>query len=126
MGLRLRWIGDGTDRMSWRDLIALVHHPLPDSSLSIQVTGGDSQWGLQEHLQALIFDAVQGIIWQNGGGKGAKPKPFPRPEDTTTAPAHSPEAAEGPQGNPFSDDESGVFRGEPTPLNELNEWLGWT
>lgn len=125
MGLRLRWVGDGTDRLSWRDLIVLTRHPKPDTSLAEQVTGGESQWGLQEHLQASLFDAVQAIIWQNSGGKGPRPKPLSRPGQDGYAQPHSPQLAEGPQGNPFNADESGVFRGEAIPIDELNEWLGW-
>lgn len=125
MGLRLRWVGDGTDRLSWRDLIVLTRHPKTDSSLSEQVTGGESQWGLQEHLQASLFDAVQAIIWQNSGGKGPRPKPLPRPGQSEHSDSRSPQLSEGPQGNPFNADESGVFRGESMPIDELNEWLGW-
>lgn len=41
--------------------------------------GQDALWGLPEHLLAAIADRLASIIWQNGGGKGQKPKPISRP-----------------------------------------------
>lgn len=121
--MRLRWVGDGTDRLSWRDLIVLIHYMDGTTNLATYLTGGESEWDTQSHMLAGMLDGINAIIWQNGGGKGAKPKPIPRPGSTrTAAPGGLPQSAEG---NPFKDDESGTFRGVMTPLDELNEWLGW-
>lgn len=123
MGLRLRWVGDGTDRLSWRDIIVLIRHPHSESAFTTEVTNGEARWGIQEQLQAALFDSIRGIMWQNSGGKGPRPKPLPRPGlQTQTATSPGPN---GPQGDPFNPNESGVFRGETMPIDELNKWLGW-
>lgn len=126
LGARLRWVGDGTDRLNWRDVIVLVQHPPADGAMSREVSDGDSLWGLQEQLLAGVYDAMQGMLWQNGGGKGTRPKPLPRPgvsggHDSAPSQSSRPE----PQGNPFKTYGSGVFKGETTSIAELNEWLGW-
>lgn len=111
--MRLRWVGDGTDRLSWRDLLVLIPHMDGTAALAQYLTDGESVWDVGTHLLASVLDGVNAMIWQNGGGKGAKPKPIPRPGQ-----------AEG--GDPFMDDESGTFEGVAMPIDELNKWLGWT
>lgn len=62
------------------------------------------------------------MSWQlSGDPKIPLPERLPRPgaekppEPETEDPA-----------GPFGADESGTFRGVETPIDELNEWLGWT
>lgn len=43
------------------------------------MAGEAADWGLTEHLLALLVDGLRSRIWQEGGGKGTKPKPMPRP-----------------------------------------------
>jgi hypothetical protein len=38
-----------------------------------------ARWGISEHLLAGVFDGINVLAWQNSGGKGKRPKPFPRP-----------------------------------------------
>ncbi len=45
----------------------------------VAVSDGDSLWGLQEHLLAVIADTERAANYQRGGGKGTRPKPLPRP-----------------------------------------------
>lgn len=40
---------------------------------------GQSPWTRTEMLLAMIADLLAGANWQRGGGKGARPKPIPRP-----------------------------------------------
>jgi hypothetical protein len=68
-----------TGRMSPRRLSSLVAG-LPADSATVRATlGGDSLWGLPEHLLARILDTLAGANWQRSGGKGQRPKPVPRP-----------------------------------------------
>lgn len=48
------------------------------------------------------------------------------PSAVTGQTAPRPQRPSQPAGDPFKDDESGVFRGEAIPIDELNKWLGWT
>lgn len=36
-------------------------------------------WSLTDQLLAATLDTLRGANWQRSGGKGAKPKPIPRP-----------------------------------------------
>lgn len=128
IGARLRWVGDGTDRITWRDIQVMIRYADPDSMLGRALDGRMTDWSFSQHLMAGIFDTTQAIVWQNSSGKGPRPKPLPRPTPHPTA--HKPAEAENkkpkPTGDPFKDDESGVFIGEPTAIGDLNKWLGWT
>lgn len=117
MGLRLRWLEDGTDRLSWRDLLAVVAES-PEGSA---VGRWREPWCTQTHLLAGILDALNGANWQRSG-KGQAPKPIPRPgQETRTKAAGPGDIDDIPDLN-----ESGVYRGEPTPIDDLADWLGWT
>lgn len=128
-GLRLRWVGDGTGRMSWRDLYVFISH-LPDDSAVARYLSGSS-WSISNYLQAEIIDGLAAISWQLSGNKHLdKPAPYPRPGHLPPAPPTPSEphrdtaqpAAVG-QGDPFNADESGVFRGEVASILEINDWL---
>jgi hypothetical protein len=68
-----------TGRMSPRRLASLVAGLPADSATVRSTLGGDSLWGLPEHLLARILDTLAGANWQRSGGKGPRPKPVPRP-----------------------------------------------
>lgn len=123
-GGRLRWVGDGTDRVSWGDLVAMLRFAEPESVLGRAVSGRLHDWSFTQHLLAGVFDATWAMVWQNGGGKGAKPEGLPRPDERRVRRVDASELP-APVGDPFKADESGVFRGESVPIDELNEWLGW-
>lgn len=136
LGFRLRWVGDGVHDFTFMDLLTIVNQS-PAHSATVRHLDPDTHtWGLQEQLQATIFDALAGISWQLGGDKSNKPKPLPRPgvdgykqdnsgTDDSSATAESTPAVD--DRDPFDENGTGgVFRGEATPIDELNEWLGWT
>lgn len=119
MGLRLRWLG--SDRLTIRDLLVIVREC---SSLSPIARWSDPDafgWGVQEYILAAVFDVLQGANWQRSGGQGKKPEPIGRPGAIKR---HS--DVNDMSDNPMGANESGVFRGESTPLNELMDWLGWS
>lgn len=114
LGLRMRWLGDGTDRLLCVDLLAVVH--------------GMREWDAHTHMLANILDTVRIIIWQLGGD-GKPPKPIERPGQPRAATGEAAGGSSLPapavEGNPFNADESGVFRGVSMPMSEMREWLGW-
>lgn len=67
----------GTPAFTWLELKALAAYPIPGGPLWTSIVGHD--WTQEKELLALNFDAAQLALWQRGGGKGRKPKPYPRP-----------------------------------------------
>lgn len=114
-------MGDCTGRVTWRDLWVMLRHAEPDSALGRELSGRTADWTVSEHILAGVLDGIRAISWQIGGGD--KPQPLERPNSQTTNNGDAPQNA--PVGDPFKGDESGVFKGEMTPITELNEWLGW-
>ena len=126
LGLRLRWLCDGSDRLNWRDLLTIVYTARQDSFLGRFELGDAAEWGVSDHLLAGIFDTLQGANWQRGGGRGPRPESLPRPvmgDGRSGRKRHS--DVNSVDDMPMGANESGVFKGEPTPLNELMDWLGW-
>ncbi|MBC3186286.1 hypothetical protein H7347_06830 [Corynebacterium sp. zg-331] len=106
-------------------MITLIRTTRHGDAIYAHLTGEDEPWGLTEQLLAAAVDALNGANWQRSGGKAhTKPKPIPRPGIRSHG---TPTAArrEAPQGDPFKEEESGVFMGVPTPVDALNTWLGW-
>lgn len=85
LGLRIESLG--TPRLSWRDLWVIVRQAPRTSALARSIHGSRAAWSQDTYILADLFDAIQGGNWQRGGGKGSRPKPFPRPkrdDDKTT------------------------------------------
>jgi hypothetical protein len=65
-----------------------VRHLPRESSTHQKLAGDGAQWGVTEHLLALMADSLRAANWQRGGGKGQRPRPLPRPghddKDVTT------------------------------------------
>ncbi|MGO2634433.1 MAG: hypothetical protein ACTH9H_11860 [Galactobacter sp.] len=83
VGLRLRWIYEPDQDFTLFDLLDFVEHA--DTTTAIyRVLHPDFEWGLTEQLLAgaLDFDVLKS--WAEGGKKGQKPKPIPRPGVTDT------------------------------------------
>lgn len=121
LGLRLRWLCDGTDRLNWRDLLVIVRESGRDTAAFRQAHGEHAEWGMGEYLLASILDGVNGLIWQGGGDKNAKkPDPVPRPSgrriqnSVESAPDNS---------QLFSKD---GFEPDAVSIEEMNEWLGFS
>lgn len=100
MGLRLADIGSRL--LTWRDLLVIVRNLPPTSSLSRAINGEAADWGVTEHLLALIADHLAGANWQRGGGQGMQPRPVRRPG---------------------ADTESRTFgSGDAIPMSQFNDW----
>jgi hypothetical protein len=65
--------------LTWRQLRSYLSHLPRESALARKLLGDDAPWGLNEQLLAMTIDVLRQGNWQRGGGKGAKPKPLPRP-----------------------------------------------
>lgn len=65
--------------LTWRQLRSYLSHLPRESALARKLLGDDAPWGLNEQLLALTIDVLRQGNYQRGGGKGAKPKPLPRP-----------------------------------------------
>lgn len=116
LGLRLRWLCDGTDRLNWRDLSVIVSESDAASAMYRHHVGADkAAWSVSEYLLASVLDGINSLIWQNGSGKGKRPDPTPRPGDS---PSGTPAAVEGDQ--VFGDD----FVPEAMSITDMDEWLG--
>ena len=117
LGLRLRQLGDGSGVLTWHDVAVVVREADRQSAIGRAALGEQAEWGATEYLLAAAVDALHAANWQRGGGKSQRPEPVPRPGDSVGISVA--------EGDPFDPNQSGVFRGVPTPLDELNEWLGW-
>ncbi|APT84511.1 hypothetical protein [Corynebacterium aquilae] len=137
-GLRLRWLNDGSQRLTWADLVALIETARPGSLLAVARAGQQAAWDDSQHLQAETLDVVNVLAWllalHISGGKYDQPapQPVPRPGADTPPTATSdvpPQQLDAPVPTVEETlpgvDESGRIVGEATPLDELNEWLGW-
>jgi hypothetical protein len=103
-GLRLRQLG--TNKLTWRDLHAIVAYLDERSALGRAIQGDAAPWQLPEMLLAAAVDRLTWLAWAKtkDGQKGRNvPKPIPRP------------GVEGPEriGN------------QPVSLDDINEFLGW-
>ncbi len=106
LGLRLRWLG--TDRLSWRDLLVVVRQSPPGSPID-RAMNPDHMWGLPEQLAASIVDSLRIANWmqtEDGSKNRNQPKPLPRPG--------------------VVDPDQTIFGEGPLPIDELDEFLGWT
>jgi hypothetical protein len=69
----------GTPRLSWRRLGVLIRHLPRGSALHRELDPEGYDWDRPTDLLANILDVEVFALWQRSGGKGAKPKPIPRP-----------------------------------------------
>lgn len=83
-GVDLRWLLDGSRRLSWRRLSVLLRHLPRDAATTQQMLGEVARWGTVEHLLAALLDAAHTGNWlavRVAGGKAPKPTPVRRPGD---------------------------------------------
>ena len=78
LGLRLRDVWDEDVDLTLMDLLDLVEHATPDMAI-YRAINTDHEWTLANQLQALLIDFHQQKAWVEGGKKGSRPKPIPRP-----------------------------------------------
>lgn len=77
----MRWLCDGTDRLNWSDLVALVTRSHPESALS-RYKYTDNTWTVDSFLIANVVDALTILAWQqteDGAKNRNRPKPIWRP-----------------------------------------------
>lgn len=92
--------------LSWADLRDIVTHQPATSALSRAMHPDDAQWGLTEHLLAVIADAVITGNWmqsRDGQKNRNRPKQIPRPGVVADK----------------------RFGGQAEDINTIREWLGW-
>ena len=117
VGLRLRWLCDGTDRLNWRDVQVVILEAEQGSAIARCELGESAFWTVDTHLLAGVLDALNGANFQRSGGRGKRPSPVPRPGEKSTA-------------EPTRDDSSTLFGGtdgfemDSVSIEEMNEWLG--
>ena len=117
VGLRLRWLCDGTDRLNWRDVQVVILEADQSSAIARCELGESAFWTVDTHLLAGVLDALNGANFQRSGGRGKRPSPVPRPGEKSTA-------------EPARDDGSTLFGGtdgfemDSVSIEEMNEWLG--
>ena len=105
LGLRLRLLG--SEALSWRDLLVIVQHSERGSALQTSLRPDDAQWGMSEHLLAVVADAVIAGNWmqsRDGQKNRNRPKPIPRPGVVP---------------------ESKKFGGKAESMDTIRDWLGW-
>lgn len=78
----IRWRDLGTTRAHWRDAFVVIATASPARS-ALGRAGNPGGWGVESHLLAAVVDLLALHAWQNGGGKGERPKPIPRPGTPT-------------------------------------------
>ena len=117
VGLRLRWLCDGTDRLNWRDVQVVILEADQSSAIARHELGESAFWTVDTHLLAGVLDALNGANFQRSGGRGKRPSPVPRPGEKSTA-------------EPTRDDSSTLFGGtdgfemDSVSIEEMNAWLG--
>jgi hypothetical protein len=79
MGLRRRDIGPV---LTWRDLRAYALWAGPETALYRAQHPRSWSWSIDTDLLAAILYSTQAGNWQRGGGKGDKPRPILRPDDS--------------------------------------------
>lgn len=83
-GVRLDDVG--THALPWSDLSALIRWAPPDSPIVRAMHPEIGEWATALKTNQILADGVDVSQWANfqrGGGKGSKPKPYPRPGDKT-------------------------------------------
>ena len=91
----------------WGNLVVFVHHLPPSSALYRAMYGEASDFSSalkQSAILADLFDAVSALNFnfaKTHGGKGRKPKPYPRP---------------------WANDNVQKIGSDPIPISEFNEW----
>jgi hypothetical protein len=76
----------GTRRMSWGEALRLLRELAADPSSHVAASIGG--WERPVSYEAIVamntFDLMHMVAWGQGGRKGAKPKPYPRPWPSMT------------------------------------------
>lgn len=72
----------GQGRSNWANILAAFEYSPSSSAYHHAKDAEGAQWTLQIELLAQIRERLDGIAWLlQGGKKGSRPKPIPRPGD---------------------------------------------
>ena len=78
VGHRVRDLDDARSGLTLSDLLDLVTFADPTMAI-YRVLNPDWEWDLTNQLLAFLIDHHQMVAWAEGGKKGPKPRPIPRP-----------------------------------------------
>ncbi|MGP5098400.1 hypothetical protein ACTXJ1_10310 [Brachybacterium alimentarium] len=78
VGHRVRDLDDPESGLLIADLLDLVAYADPSSAI-YRALNPDWEWDLGNQLMAYLIDFQQMQAWAEGGKKGPRPKPIPRP-----------------------------------------------
>ena len=78
IGHRLRDLDDPRAGLDISDLLDLVAYADPGMAI-YRVLNPDWEWDLGNQLMAYLIDFQQMQAWAEGGKKGPRPRPIPRP-----------------------------------------------
>ena len=78
VGHRLRDLEDPRSGLTLGDLLDLVTYSDPSSAV-YRALNPEWEWDLTNQLLAYLIDHQQMMAWAEGGKKGPRPKPIPRP-----------------------------------------------
>lgn len=78
VGHRLRDLYDDGSGLTLGDLLDLVVHADTTSAV-YRALNPEWEWDLTNQLLAYMIDHHQMVAWSEGGRKGPKPRPIPRP-----------------------------------------------
>ena len=121
VGLRLRWLCDGTDRLNWRDVQVVILEADQGSAIARCELGESAFWTVDTHLLAGVLDALNGANFQRSVGRGKRPAPTPRPGLKPEGNSEGSKQAVESGNQIFSGD---GFEMDAVSIDELNEWLG--
>lgn len=97
----LRSVGDTITLTELARLVAILRND-PSSAIVAALSGWEYPMSREALVLADLFDLTHSMAWAQGGGKGSRPKPYPRP---------------------FSSKAAGRQRGKPRPLAEMQARL---
>lgn len=126
-------MNDGVHDVTWGDILAVVQNSPHGSAIHRHFEPEASQWSVDTHLLAGVFDWIRIVSWQLQAGKAEMPEPLPRP-GSDAAPEDVPVDTH--PGMPIGygvidaesltdSDRGGRIVGESASIDDMNAWLGW-
>lgn len=108
LGLRLRDFP--SPDLTYGDMLVIIQQAPRESAIARAVDPERAEWSLSDYLLAMIADANTWLVWsksQDGQKNRNRPKPIPRP-------------------GMEEDKDTRVFGSDPIPIDELDDFLGWS
>lgn len=108
LGMRLRDFP--SPDLTYGDMLVIIQHAPRSSAIARAVDPERAEWSLSDYLLAQIADANAWLVWsksKDAERNRNRPKPIPRP-------------------GLEPDEDVQHFGSEPVPLDELEDFLGWS